>query len=155
MAKKRLWRSLTIGVIVLLLLQFGLIGVSSAAPSASYGAIYHVVQPGENLTMIAWRYGTTPYAIAQLNGIWNMNLIYAGQVLLIYPGPYPHPPGPWPPPPPWPPHPYPKVYIVRPGDTLYSIAWRFGTTVWAIAYINHIPNPNLIYVGQRLRIPGP
>lgn len=44
-------------------------------------------------------------------------------------------------------------YIVRHGDTLSSIARRFGTTAWAIARANGIQNLNHIYVGQRLHIP--
>jgi N-acetyl-anhydromuramyl-L-alanine amidase AmpD/uncharacterized protein YraI len=43
----------------------------------------HVVQPGENLSDIAARYGTTWTAIAQANGISNPALIYAGQRLVI------------------------------------------------------------------------
>jgi len=46
------------------------------------------------------------------------------------------------------------VYIVQRGDTLSGIAQRYRTTVAAIARTNGIRNPNLIYVGQRLRIPG-
>ncbi len=45
------------------------------------------------------------------------------------------------------------LYVVRRGDTLYSIARRFGTTVDAILRLNGLTNPNVIYVGQRLRIP--
>jgi LysM repeat protein len=45
------------------------------------------------------------------------------------------------------------VYVVRPGDTLLSIANRFNTTVDAIVRANNIANPNLIYPGQRLIIP--
>lgn len=102
--------------------------------------IYHQVQWGENLTRIAMRYGTTVWVIAQANGIWNINYIRAGQVLLIpTSGPIPAP--------------TPRIYIVQPGDTLSAIAWRFGTTVWAIAQANGIWNPNLIYIGQRLYIP--
>jgi putative chitinase len=98
------------------------------------------VQWGENLTRIAQRYGTTVWAIAQANGIWNINYIRAGQVLLIpVPGPILGP--------------TPQIYIVQPGDTLSAIAWRFGTTVWALAQANGIWNPNLIYIGQRLYIP--
>jgi putative chitinase len=80
------------------------------------------------------------WAIAQANAIWNVNYIRAGQVLLI--------PG-------WQqaPVPAPGYYIVQPGNTLGAIAWRFGSTVWAIAQANGIWNPNLIYVGQRLYIP--
>lgn len=46
------------------------------------------------------------------------------------------------------------VYIVQRGDTLFSIALRFKTTVAAIKAANNIVNVNLIYVGQRLIIPG-
>jgi len=45
------------------------------------------------------------------------------------------------------------VHVVQAGDTLYSIARRYGVTVDAIAAANGIVNPSLIYVGQRLVIP--
>ena len=45
------------------------------------------------------------------------------------------------------------IYVVQPGDTLYDLARRFGTTVDAIVAANDIQDPNLIYVGQMLRIP--
>ena len=44
-------------------------------------------------------------------------------------------------------------YIVQPGDTLYRIATKHGTTVEAIAARNQIANPNLILSGQRLTLP--
>ena len=111
-----------------------------AAPAPPLGyPVYHVVQWGENLTRIARRYGTTVWAIAQANGIWNIDYIRAGQVLWI--PAYGPSPGTW------------QIYIVQPGDTLSGIAWRFGTTVWAIAQANGIWNPHLIYIGQRLYIP--
>ena len=46
------------------------------------------------------------------------------------------------------------VHVVRRGDTLYSVARRYGTTVNAIVRANGLRNPNWIYVGQRLVIPG-
>lgn len=46
------------------------------------------------------------------------------------------------------------TYIVQPGDTLWRISRQFNTTVDAIVRTNNIPNPNLIYVGQTLEIPG-
>ena len=45
-------------------------------------------------------------------------------------------------------------YAVQPGDTLWGIAQRYGTTVAALANLNHIENPNLIYPGQTLIIPA-
>ena len=43
----------------------------------------YIVQPGDTLAGIAWRFGTTVWTIAQANGIWNPNLIYVGQRLYI------------------------------------------------------------------------
>lgn len=44
------------------------------------------------------------------------------------------------------------TYTVRSGDTLSSIAAKFGTSYQALAGLNGIANPNLIYVGQVLRV---
>ena len=101
----------------------------------------YVVRTGDTLWSIARRFGTTVQAIIQANGIINPNYIRIGQVLCI-PGGTP------------PPTPPPTIYIVQPGDTLWSIARRFGTTVEAIAWVNGIINPWYIYIGQRLVIPG-
>lgn len=46
------------------------------------------------------------------------------------------------------------TYTVKRGDTLGAIAARFNTTVTALARLNNISNPNLISVGQVLRING-
>lgn len=45
-----------------------------------------------------------------------------------------------------------QVYVVKRGDTLSSIASRYGTTYQKIAADNNIINPNIIYVGQKLVI---
>ncbi len=50
-----------------------------------------------------------------------------------------------------PPAPY-LWYRVRWGDTLSSIAWRYGTTVWRLAQCNGLYNVNFIYAGMLLRI---
>ena len=47
----------------------------------------------------------------------------------------------------------PGLYIVQPGDTLYLIALRHGTTVDALAVANHIGPNDIIDVGQTLVIP--
>ena len=44
-------------------------------------------------------------------------------------------------------------YTVRVGDTLSAIARRFGTTVWYLASVNGLANPNLIRVGRHLYVP--
>ena len=46
------------------------------------------------------------------------------------------------------------VHIVQPGDTLFSLARRYGTTVEAIMALNRLPNSN-IRIGQQLLIPVP
>ena len=114
-------------------------------PPAVAGGCYYVVRRGDTLFSIARRFGTTIGAIAQANGLSNPRYIRAGQRLII-PGAYPAcaPPSAVP---------GAMVYIVRPGDTLYSIARRYHTTVAAIAWANGIANPRYIWVGQRLVIP--
>lgn len=47
------------------------------------GVRYHVVQPGETLWGIALKYNTTAWAIANYNGISNINFIQAGRTLRI------------------------------------------------------------------------
>ena len=48
----------------------------------------------------------------------------------------------------------PGWYVVKPGDTLYSIGRCFGVSPYAIAAANCLANPNYIRVGQVLRIPA-
>ena len=43
-------------------------------------------------------------------------------------------------------------YTVRSGDTLSSIASRYGTSYQHLASINGISNPNLIYAGQKIKV---
>ena len=102
----------------------------------------HVVQRGENLFRIALRYNTTVEAIAAANGIRNPHLIYVGQKLTISQGggTTPQPGGG-------------RTHVVQPGENLFRIALRYGTTPQAIAAVNNLPNIHLIYVGQVLRIP--
>lgn len=47
-----------------------------------------------------------------------------------------------------------STYVVQRGDTLYRIAVRNNTTVTALAQANNIGNPNVIFAGQEIRIPG-
>jgi putative chitinase len=120
----------------------------SAAPEMkrhSTGSTVHIVQWGENLSLIAMRYGVTTSAIAQANGIANPNFIYAGQRLTI-PGASSSPTAT--------PSSGSGTYVVRAGDTLSGIAYGLGTTVNTLVSLNGLINPNLIYVGQTLKVPG-
>ncbi|MBE2193402.1 MAG: LysM peptidoglycan-binding domain-containing protein [Anaerolinea sp.] len=149
---------------VLFLVVLACLMAAVAVPSVVINAqqpqqqpVYHTVQRGENLFRISLRYGVTVSAIQQANRLSNPNLIYVGQVLLIpAPGTVPVPPtATTSTPVPVPTQPAGQVveYIVKPGDWLAKIARDFKTTVAAIAQENKITNVNLIYVGQKLRIP--
>ena len=47
-----------------------------------------------------------------------------------------------------------KEYVVKSGDTLSEIGARFGVDWRDIARINHIENPDLIFPGQKFKIPN-
>ncbi len=98
----------------------------------------YVVKPGDTLYRIANLYGVTVSAIVAANNIADPNLIHPNQVLVI--------PADGTPPTST------TRYTVQPGDTLYRIAARYGTTVTAIATANNITDPNLIRPGQVLII---
>ena len=46
----------------------------------------------------------------------------------------------------------PRYYVVRPGDTVLSIAERYGLELENILCLNRLENPNIIYPGQILRL---
>ena len=46
------------------------------------------------------------------------------------------------------------TYIVMDGDTLSSIAAKFGTTYQELSKINQIANPNMIHIGQVIKLTG-
>lgn len=48
-----------------------------------------------------------------------------------------------------------STYTVKPGDTLFTIARQFNTTVAAIVEANNLANPDRLSVGQQLIIPAP
>jgi peptidoglycan DL-endopeptidase LytE len=118
------------------------VGLPAAAPR---GAAYRVVA-GDTLGSIAARFGTTVAALAAANHLPNPNLIYVGQVLTLGASAGNSSPA-------WG-EPAGASYRVVAGDTLGSIAARFGTTIAALAATNHLANPNLILVGQVLTIGG-
>ena len=111
----------------------------------------YTIRPGDTMWAIAQRHGVSLSALKAANPqIRNPNLIYAGRSLNIPDG-----------------FNAPKAspvnlsgnssggsYTVRPGDTLSAIGARYGVSYQSIAQANGIANPNLIFPGQVLRIPG-
>lgn len=117
-------------------------GAGGSAPVARE-ALEYIVQAGDDLGLIASKFGVTVDDIVRANGLSNPNFIYVGQKLVIPAtsgGEAPAPSGG-------------RVHVVKPGETLLMIASLYGTTPEAIAQANGLTNPNWIYVGQTLRIP--
>ena len=111
----------------------------SAMAWSGCGSSY-TVQSGDSLGTIANRCGTSVSALRLANpnlGYW----IYAGQVLWM-PGAFVDNGNGY------------AVYTVARGDTLRSIANRFGTTMSVLGSLNGLSNFNLIYEGQRLTVPN-
>jgi LysM repeat protein len=111
------------------------------APQPAGNVMQHVVTSGDTLSALAAQYRTTVNAIVEANRLVNPSYIYVGQVLTIptsgtsapMTGVY---------------------YVVRPGDTMAGVAYRFGVSYWAIVQANNLANPTMIHIGQTLFIPG-
>lgn len=117
---------------------------SSATTNTEASAASYTVKSGDTLSGIASQYNTTVNQIVSLNQLSNPNLIYVGQVLKL------------------------KnsqttnssssssstagTYTVKAGDTLSAIASRYSTSSSTLASLNSLSNPNLIYVGQVLKV---
>ncbi len=131
-----------LSVFLLIVVLLGAFALPAQADTCK--GVYHVVKPGQNLSQIAAAYGVSVQAIVNANNLWNPNVIYAGQVLTIpvtCPAPAPAPSG------------CTAIHVVKRGEYLKMIAVRYGTTVSVLVRLNGIANPNLIYPGQRLKVP--
>lgn len=99
--------------------------------------VTYTVKAGDTLSSIANKYGTTYQKLAEYNGISNPNIIQIGQVIKI---PSTNPTSSI------------EYYTIKNGDTLSSIASKYGTTVNQLVSWNNISNPDKIYVGQKIRV---
>ncbi len=97
--------------------------------------IKYTVREGNTLFGIAQFFQTTVADILQYNNIQNPAMIYSGQELTIPAGSN-----------------MANYHITRPGETLWSIAQMYGSTVAELTRLNGISNPNIIYPGQVIQV---
>lgn len=93
----------------------------------------HVVEQEDTISSIASMYDTTPNTLITANELEAPNDLVVGQALVI---------------PVWG-----RFYFVQSGDSLYSIAQRFGISYQELARINNFPVGDMLPVGSRLYIP--
>lgn len=102
--------------------------------------LIHVIRPGDTMWSIARRYGVPVESVIEANRWMSPERLQIGMRLLI-------------------PHPSPLAvaevvrYPVQPGDTVWSIAWRFGVPMQTIMLANHITPPYTLQVGQEILVP--
>ncbi|HOC06220.1 MAG: LysM peptidoglycan-binding domain-containing protein [Bacillota bacterium] len=99
----------------------------------------YTIQAGDTFFLLAQRFNTTVAAIQQANPAADPNNLRIGQVICIPQAGPPACSG--------------FLYTIQPGDTFFSLAQRFGTTVNAIQQANPGVNPNNLQIGQVICIP--
>ena len=109
------------------------------APSCPNGFLY-TIRAGDTFFTLAQRFGTTVQAIQQANPGVNPNNLQIGQQICIPSTPAPDCPNGF-------------LYTIQAGDTFFTLAQRFGTTVQAIQQANPGVNPNNLQIGQQICIP--
>jgi N-acetylmuramoyl-L-alanine amidase len=127
-------------------LVMAIITGSLVTPHATANDRVVVVQPGQTLSQIAAEQGVSLARLVTLNDIDDPNRIFAGQRIIVRPGPggatsRSATRGT-----------APVTHLVAYGETLTGIAGRYGTTVDALARRNRLADASRIYVGQLLRI---
>ncbi|MBN1284802.1 MAG: LysM peptidoglycan-binding domain-containing protein [Anaerolineae bacterium] len=129
--------------------------LGTAPAGGASGAVTHTVAPGENLFRISRGYGVSMSAIMAANGITDPDLLYAGQALTIPAGGAPAGPSPASASESAPAASSGSMqHTVSAGENLFRIALRYGVSLDALAAANGIADPEQIYAGQVLTIPG-
>ncbi len=127
--------------LALLGLILGLIPPAVVAAPPQEGTIIYTVQFGDTLFSISRRFGTTVEAIMTANGLYT-DYIFVGQRLVIPVGVPPAPPA----------NGFGCKYIVQPRDTVFSVAYRYQTSVDTLMRSNYLYSP-FIYAGRVLNVP--
>jgi polysaccharide biosynthesis transport protein len=97
-------------------------------------SVYHTVGPGESIYTVASRYGVSVGQLVEMNNL-SSNQIRSGQVLVIEKGlPTQN-----------------QYHTVQNGETLFSIAKRYGVSLSELRRMNNLPSNNLSH-GQRIII---
>jgi LysM repeat protein len=138
-------------------------GPGAGTVSGTRPATY-TIKRGDTISGIAGRYGVSTQSLLTLNGLSRTSIIYPGQVISLGGSsldvqpvssvtPLPSDP------PSTPPTSAPapvinNTYTIRTGDTVTSIAARFGVSVDAILSANGLTRASIIYAGRALTIPG-
>ena len=112
-------------------------------PKCPPGTTRYTVKAGDTFFSLAQRFGTTVDAIRRANPTVDPNRLRVGQIICIPTAP--------PPPTKCPMGTF--EYTVKPGDTFFSLARKFGTTVEAIERANPCVDPDRLMVGQVICIP--
>ena len=98
----------------------------------------YIVKKGDTLWGISNQFGVSVTELAELNGV-DANTLKVGQSLIIPMNSGTNPDNMF-------------MYTVKKGDSLYSIAKKYGTSVDNIKKLNYLTDGNL-YIGQVIRIP--
>ena len=103
-------------------------------PTVTVSGSYYTIRPGDSWWSIAAKHGLSMYALASRNGKTIYTVIHPGDRLTISGQTVTAT----------------RAYTVRLGDTLSSIANRYGTTWQKLQKMDSLSNPNWIYLGQKL-----
>ena len=107
------------------------------------GSGNYTVKAGETLSEIADRYGTSVNRLVQLNGLRDANDLWAGSRIQV-PGASARPQVAV--------NKNAKTHQVQPGESLSSIADRYGVSMQRLIAINGISNPNQVMAGSTLTL---
>lgn len=108
------------------------------------------IMPQDTMFSIAEQFNVPVEDLLSANNLTQNSILFPGMIIIIPPRP-PRPPV-FPVPPIAPLPPQNRIYIVRRGDTIWSIARRFGVSVQNIMFVNGLTFP-FVFPGQRLIIP--